>query len=272
MESNNTKELVIFFIITYIFSWLLWLPAVLYLNGLIDGSLEIYYTLGMLAPFGPMVAAFILTLKSKGMEGVKKGIKKGLNIRLGWWWIPILILVPIIALIAHTINIFVLGGYIPIIAPIIMIPMVLLVTLLIGGPLAEEFGWRGYAKPRLEEGLNTTSANIILGLIWGFWHLPLFFMIGFPHHDYFPLWLFIINCVVFSLLIAYFQNNTEKLSVVPALIIHTWMNTIMEIMPLMEFRVGGNYNPWLISLIIIGVMIILIFIKYGADLTKNKQI
>ncbi|MFX1337625.1 MAG: type II CAAX prenyl endopeptidase Rce1 family protein, partial [Promethearchaeota archaeon] len=125
--------------------------------------------------------------------------------------------------------------------------------------------------PRMEEKTNSLLANLILGFIWGFWHLPLFFMVGFPHHDFIPLWLFILNDVVFSLLIAWIQNNTQQ-SVVPALIIHTWMNLMFVLLPLMELMPGGNYMPWLLSLIILGILIVIVISFYGIDFTrKNTQ-
>ncbi|MFX1444843.1 MAG: CPBP family intramembrane glutamic endopeptidase, partial [Promethearchaeota archaeon] len=152
-----------------------------------------------------------------------------------------------------------------------LIPLMFFIFLLIDGPLFEEFGWRGYAKPRMEEKTNSLLANLILGFIWGFWHLPLFFMVGFPHHDFIPLWLFILNDVVFSLLIAWIQNNTQQ-SVVPALIIHTWMNLMFVLLPLMELMPGGNYMPWLLSLIILGILIVIVISFYGIDFTrKNTQ-
>ena len=48
--------------------------------------------------------------------------------------------------------------------------------LLFGGPLNEEPGWRGFALPRLQSRYSPLVASIILGAIWGFWHVPLHFM------------------------------------------------------------------------------------------------
>ncbi len=53
------------------------------------------------------------------------------------------------------------------------LPLVLLATAFYGGPLGEESGWRGFALPRLQKHFDPLLASVYLGLIWGFWHLPL---------------------------------------------------------------------------------------------------
>lgn len=47
--------------------------------------------------------------------------------------------------------------------------------------LGEEIGWRGYLLPRLMP-LGKTRAYLILGIIWGLWHMPLV-LIGFTYPD-----------------------------------------------------------------------------------------
>lgn len=65
-------------------------------------------------------------------------------------------------------------------------------------------------------------------------------------------------------------NNTKG-SLIPALIIHTWMNVVFVIFPLMEPKAGGNYMPWLLSLIILGVIMIGVIIIQGPDNLKKKK-
>jgi membrane protease YdiL (CAAX protease family) len=53
-----------------------------------------------------------------------------------------------------------------------------LIAMMLFGGGQEEFGWRGYALPKLEENLGYWKANILLGTIWAVWHLPLWFIPG----------------------------------------------------------------------------------------------
>ena len=68
-------------------------------------------------------------------------------------------------------------------APIILaIPYFILMMVIGGGQ--EEFGWRGYAQEPLQEKIGVIPASLVIGVIWGIWHLPLWFMAGDLHSAY----------------------------------------------------------------------------------------
>ena len=45
------------------------------------------------------------------------------------------------------------------------------VAALLVFPLAEEFGWRGFLHPRAVGRFGLVRGSLLVGLIWGFWHL-----------------------------------------------------------------------------------------------------
>jgi membrane protease YdiL (CAAX protease family) len=49
------------------------------------------------------------------------------------------------------------------------------------GPIAEEFGWRGYLLGRLARRMRPVLAGLIIGPIWAAWHIPLFYDSVFAH-------------------------------------------------------------------------------------------
>jgi len=139
-----------------------------------SGGVRLY-----VAPFGPTVAAFLLTFINERRNGIKKLLKRDLDFRFRKiWLIPIFLLMPSIA--GFSLLLAVLSGEpVPEIAvlsqPWVVIPTFFYI-LFLGGPLQEEFGWRGYALDRLQINYNALVSSVILGSIWGLWHLPLCFM------------------------------------------------------------------------------------------------
>jgi membrane protease YdiL (CAAX protease family) len=56
-------------------------------------------------------------------------------------------------------------------------------VMFFGGALGEEIGWRGFALPRLLRSNSPFKASLILGLIWGVWHAPIYFVSGSGQND-----------------------------------------------------------------------------------------
>jgi uncharacterized protein len=54
-----------------------------------------------------------------------------------------------------------------------------LFTFLVVG-IGEEVGWRGWMLPELQKRFSPLTSSILLGLVWGFWHLPLFIIGVYP--------------------------------------------------------------------------------------------
>jgi hypothetical protein len=68
------------------------------------------------------------------------------------------------------------------------------------GPIGEEFGWRGFALPRLLDRHSPLGASVRLGLTHAAWHVPLFFIPGMPQAQVsFPLFtLGVVSIAIFD--------------------------------------------------------------------------
>ncbi len=221
----------VFFTLTYAISWLLWLPGVLRSNGY-DDLPEIVGLSGMFAVLGPTIAAFILVGRQSGRAGVSRLLRRALQTGFGkGWWLPTLLLMPVIGLLTAGIF-FLLGEQTPDwSAPTLLTALVTAVfILLIGGGL-EEFGWRGYALDRMQTGKNALVASLVLGLFWGLWHLPLFFIeTSTQYRGAIPLWEFVLQIMVLSVLFTWLYNNTQG-SLLVAILFHTIGNTTAALLP-----------------------------------------
>jgi len=94
------------------------------------------------------------------------------------------------------------------------------VTLLAGG--LEEFGWRGFAHPRLQARTSTLVAGVTVGLLWVAWHLPLFYA-GLTGYDIASLPRYVTWVVPVSVALGYLFTAAER-SVLPAMLAHGAIN------------------------------------------------
>lgn len=74
--------------------------------------------------------------------------------------------------------------------------------------LGEEIGWRGYLQGKMFQAFGEFRGTILLGLVWGIWHLPVALTgYNFPEHPYLEAFItYPLACVAYSLIIAYFGS------------------------------------------------------------------
>jgi membrane protease YdiL (CAAX protease family) len=111
------------------------------------------------------------------------------------------------------------------------------------GPMGEELGWRGYALGELQKRFSPFGASMILGLLWGFWHLPLWLLSGFSGTDLLVYSVsFMVAIISTSILITYFYNKSKNVLI--AMWIHFFFNfllkmVIIDILPLLLYASVG---------------------------------
>jgi membrane protease YdiL (CAAX protease family) len=94
-------------------------------------------------------------------------------------------------------------------------------STLLGGPLFEEPGWRGYALPMLETRFNPFLASLILGVIWSAWHLPFFL---YPGWSSCPVWVYFVIVTGLSVMMT-FGANVARFGVIAPILMHAIFNT-----------------------------------------------
>jgi uncharacterized protein len=85
----------------------------------------------------------------------------------------------------------------------------------IKGPV-EEIGWRGLALPLLQRRFSPIWAGLILGIIWGIWHLPAFLLSGTPQSAW-SFTPFVIGAVAISVIVTPLFNKSRGSILLPAL-------------------------------------------------------
>ena len=92
---------------------------------------------------------------------------------------------------------------------IIFIPIVFLYVLFFFG---EEYGWRFFLQPRLQKKFGKIKGVILLGVIWGIWHLPLvLFYYSTPENFFYALTTQVIVCIFLSIVFAYFYEKSGSI-------------------------------------------------------------
>ncbi|MFI5177593.1 MAG: CPBP family intramembrane glutamic endopeptidase [Vicinamibacterales bacterium] len=156
------------------------------------------HPLHYLAAFGPSIAGVIMAAGTGGWVGVRRLLARVVPTWAGVpWYAAVLVGFPAASLAATWLlaSNSLLG--LPSWSRLIYLVPVTLVTDT--GPLGEEFGWRGFALPRLLARRSPLPAALILGAVWFAWHLPTFFIPTLSQSQL-SIPLFLVNSLALSIL------------------------------------------------------------------------
>jgi membrane protease YdiL (CAAX protease family) len=235
-----------FFLMAFAFSWIVWSPWVLsedgvgllpyQLSGLTKGLLSAAAIL-----LGPTLSAFIMTGITEGREGIRRLLHRIVLWRVGLrWYLFALIGIPVVMALGTVIlpgglsSLLGLGpGYV-----LTYLSTYVLVVIL-GGPLFEDPGWRGFALPRLQPLHGPLVGTLILGLLWGLWHLPEFLVPAWAESSggssLLAIVKFVLIAISFAIVTTWVFNNTKG-SVFMAILVHASIDTF-------SIPVGGLGSP-----------------------------
>jgi membrane protease YdiL (CAAX protease family) len=253
------KQLLTFFGLAYIISWIIWLPLYGHVFGI--PNLPILPFNHALGGLGPLIASVITTFIFFKKEGLKNLLIKCIQIK------------PLIYMAIALFSPFLLAVMASFISYVIdktplnfsgllttkEFPQFSLFTFFIYNLLffgfGEEVGWRGFALPRLLTKMNALWASCVLTLLWAAWHWPLFlYRPGYTTMDLAGIIGWIFSLLTGSILLTWLYNSSRA-SILICAVFHSTIDIAFT--SDMADKTIINYMGFLIT--IWGIVTILIF-------------
>lgn len=220
------------------------------------GELSETHPLFILAVYAPGFAGVFLVWRHYGLSGLASYFKRLTLWRMpAAWWLFLVLGIPALFYIGAAIK-GTLGDPFPFSPWHLVVPALL--TRLFIGPI-EEFGWRGVALPLLQRRLAPLWSGLILGAIWGIWHVPAFLLSGTPQ----SAWSFgpyFIAVVAISVILTP-MFNAARGSILIAALFH--------------FQVNGpiwpDAQPW-DTLVFVAAAVIVVIVNRKSMLTREGAV
>jgi len=158
---------------------------------------------------GPSIAGFVLTCIVDGRSGTQNLLLRMYRLRFHVRWYAALLIPPcLVWVVLLFMKVFVSTDF---------APNTFLIGMGFGIPAGflEEIGWTGYAFPKMSRTRSPLKASILLGLLWGLWHIPVIDFLGTatPHGKYLPAYFvaFTGAMTAMRVLISWMYVNTDSI-------------------------------------------------------------
>jgi uncharacterized protein len=242
--------LVFFFLIAYAGSWLVEVPIALSETG--TGLLPFTIPRPLLALaiaaatfLGPTLSAFIMTGITEGRIGIRRLLRRYVLWRVEFrWYLFVLLVIPAIEVLGAIVVPGVLGSFQSLTLTLVLTyPVAFVSTFILGGPLGEEPGWRGFALPRLQPLHGPLVGSVILGILWALWHLPLFWSGVWTPPTIPNIVMFILMITALTIIMTWVFNNAKG-SLLITMLMHASFNTFANriVAPLFPAPILSEYG------------------------------
>jgi membrane protease YdiL (CAAX protease family) len=270
-DANKVKRerlsLWVFFLIAFGIPWAGWIAnnATGQRNEVLDIAQFLIF------PAACSVAGFVAAFVEGGWHGLHAFAMRVLNPRFSPWLWLLALTAPLIAgaltFLNHPGDL--LGHGMPSLA---IFMHALSAANLLTGPLAEEFGWRGFLLNRLRRRFTPVQAGLILGPIWAVWHLPLFYYSVFAHID--STFKFLATITALSVVITLITCRAGG-SVLPAVLTHWAFNSnstiVTSLFPtLIHDKLPGGI-PFLLGLTALAIVLAICWRSNAMTVTRPDE-
>ena len=234
IDALSKKSPLNFFLLIFALSIPFWLISAITEQGL---PLPINLPVSALMFVCPLIAASILVYKENKLDGIKQLLKRTVDyrrIKPKIWYLPIFLLMPVIMLLSYVVM-RLIGRPLPEPQiPILAIPLFFVLFFITTA--CEETGWMGYAADPMQHGWGALRAGIIMGSVWGLWHVVGWYFQA--HHTLTWTSGQFLSTVALRVIIVWLYNNTRG-SVLAAAFFHDMMNVSEFLFP----NYGSHYDP-----------------------------
>jgi membrane protease YdiL (CAAX protease family) len=278
MTKKETRHLRIFFIATLLWTWIVgMIPVLLGINDTTLGDYIFCFSAGI----APSCVGVIMVFKTYTKEARRDYFKRFIPTWRGAWFALMYAALLLTAVTAMLILLF--GEYPNFISikgfvqnPLMILSFILFMYL--WGPSNEEFGWRGYALDKLLVKFGFMKGSLILGFIWGIWHIPWIFyptQLQSIAFEISPLWfvLFVLNSMSFSLVIS-IAHILSKRNYFAGATIHGIGNSVLGLIYTVvsvSGSIGAQVVGLLLEITIIAVTLLVFGKKFKARCDEEIQ-
>lgn len=215
-EQRPLLGVAVFFLVSFGLAWAGWITLRLTIG--LDHMFDSFRLMWFVA--APSIGGFAAAFAENGWNGLRGFGRRVFNLRFSVWVWGLALLLPLLAgalTFAGHLGDFLHGG-LPKLAPLLGA-----VTFMnfFTGPLAEEFGWRGYLLNRFARRMRPWLAGLVIGPIWAAWHIPLFYDNVFAHWQ--SAAGFVVWMTAWSIILALIVARARG-SVLPSILGHWTIN------------------------------------------------
>jgi membrane protease YdiL (CAAX protease family) len=225
-SGSSGRKRVITFSAVFVVSLLMQIYAYIFLTGIND------YSLVLVSFINSIIAAYVVSSVYHPRMGVVK-LMAGLKLVSGKHaWILVGLVLPFAFPIISEVAWWALGSKDIFNLTSATLAIVLInypFTMLFGGPLNEEPGWRGFVVPKMEIKHSALITGLVIGAVWSVWHLPLH-VTGFYGGGVYGFIVRFTWNIPLGVLMTWLYNRSGG-SILTCVLMHTGFNDSTQLFP-----------------------------------------